>query len=415
MKIIKIAFICLLPMILSSCWDRAELEEQAYVIAIGIDVGKIHDYIITYEIANPKIGAREIGQIPEQSRTEIVSYDVPELLSLRDLANASVARRISLAHTKVIVISEELARTDKFLKIIMPIIRDRDIRRNIAVLISKEDASEFIRHNDPKLELRTHKFYELMINRWKETGLVPYSTLNRFYKRTKSGDGLFLAGYATAKETTIETTGVHGLEDRYKAGQINKEGGNPTQIMGSAVFKNGKMIGSITGEETRFSVTLRPISKVQVMMSTFVDPLSDNDLIIAKVKKARNNKVKFDLSGERPKIDIKVFMEVEIVSIQSFIDYVENFENQAILEKALKKYFERGAKSLVEKTQRDFKGDPFMWFNYARQRFLTVQEYKAYNWMEKYPKADVNVEFDVTLIDFGKENRHPKIIDREEK
>lgn len=43
-------------------------------------------------------------------------------------------------------------------------------------------------------------------------------------------------------------------------------------MIGSAVLKNGKMIGVLTGEETRNSLLLREKSKTHHYIDTFIDP-----------------------------------------------------------------------------------------------------------------------------------------------
>ena len=48
----KIIFVFFLAFVLTGCWDRVELEEQAYVIVIGIDQGKGNLLSVTYQIAN---------------------------------------------------------------------------------------------------------------------------------------------------------------------------------------------------------------------------------------------------------------------------------------------------------------------------------------------------------------------------
>ncbi len=47
------------------------------------------------------------------------------------------------------------------------------------------------------------------------------------------------------------------------AGQVPKRGGNPVQLIGSAVFKEGKMIGKLTGEETRIAILLDNTQNIQ--------------------------------------------------------------------------------------------------------------------------------------------------------
>ena len=53
MKPFKILIICLLPFLITGCYDRKELDDLAYAIAIGIDKGAEQNLDITYQIAIP--------------------------------------------------------------------------------------------------------------------------------------------------------------------------------------------------------------------------------------------------------------------------------------------------------------------------------------------------------------------------
>ena len=49
-----IFLILLLPLFLTGCYDRFELDNLAYVIAIGVDTGENGNVNITYQIAYVK-------------------------------------------------------------------------------------------------------------------------------------------------------------------------------------------------------------------------------------------------------------------------------------------------------------------------------------------------------------------------
>lgn len=53
MKLLKIFIICLLPFLITGCYDRKELDDLAYAIALGIDKGEEENLNITYQIAIP--------------------------------------------------------------------------------------------------------------------------------------------------------------------------------------------------------------------------------------------------------------------------------------------------------------------------------------------------------------------------
>ena len=71
------------------------------------------------------------------------------------------------------------------------------------------------------METRPHKYFEYMIQNGINNGLIPDSTLFRFFKTTDRGTDLFLAMYTTAKQ---EKNPEIKNEDEFLAGQLNVSG-----------------------------------------------------------------------------------------------------------------------------------------------------------------------------------------------
>ncbi|GFP74763.1 Ger(x)C family spore germination protein [Clostridium fungisolvens] len=412
-----IIFLLIFSIILSlyGCNDKKEIEEQAFVSAIGLDEGKNNNVSITFQMVNANYGrtaGKAGGGGGDEPKTEIVTFDAPDIISARDLANISVARRITLSHAKIIVVSEKLAKEDKFFQIIESPLREKELRRGIDLIISKEKAADFIRSNDPKLESHVNKFYDFMTQRWKETGLVPVSTLNKFMQRVEEGKGLFIAVYGTTKKDFIKEE--NGYEANYKPGEVDIIGGNPTQLIGSAVFKSGKMVGSLTGQETRIISLLRRKPDTKTMIFTIPDPIKKEYRITIRVVKHEKTKVNIDLSKYNPTITVKVPLIIEVLSIPSFTNYVQDFKLQRILKEQIKDFFTHEAEVLVRKTKDQFGAEPFLWELEARKKFSTYPEYKAYNWPDKYSASDVKINFDIEIKRFGKQLAPPEEMSKED-
>ena len=114
-------------------------------------------------------------------------------------------------------------------------LRDREIRLNAYLAVSKEKPSEYFQKNHPKMETRPHKYFQYMIDHGIENGLIPDSTLFRFFKTTNRGTDLFLAMYTTTKQ---EKNPEVKSEDEYMAGQLNATGElDDTQFIGSRSSK----------------------------------------------------------------------------------------------------------------------------------------------------------------------------------
>ena len=68
------------------------------------------------------------------------------------------------------------------------------------------------------------------------------------------------------------------------------------------------------------------------------------------------------------------------------------------------------AENLIEKTQKEFKSDPFYWSLYVRPLFRTVKEYEEWDWTNKnYPFADINVTMDIAITGFGKQLKESNV------
>ncbi|NLM13136.1 MAG: Ger(x)C family spore germination protein [Epulopiscium sp.] len=405
MKRLRMTCLLLMILFLTGCWDKIEIEEFAFVSVIGLDEGEYGKLRVTFQIANPQIGTSTNIQADEPS-SDIITFLSEDLISSRDLASTSVARRLTFSHAKAIIVSEALAQSDKFFPMMEATQRERDIRRDINLIVCKENAAEFIRNNHPPFDIRASKYYEFIASRWQDVGFVPLSNLHRLSLRTLDNLGLFLVTYATTKPKDTKTN--FESEGEFIAGQIDKLDENPLQMMGSAVFKEGKMIGKLTGDETRLSLILRPKVITNNILATFPDPLKEGEKISAKIVRGKN-KIKITITDDYPIIDVTVPLILSISSIPSQIDYVTDENKQELLKTSIQKRMEELTMNLIKKTQEEFGGEPFLWSQIARRKFWLYEDFKKYNWPEKYKNAKITVKYDIKIEDFGKYNKPPKL------
>ena len=228
-------------------------------------------------------------------------------------------------------------------------LKEIDIRRELNLIICKENAYEFIRNNAPPFDVRASKYYEFTTSRWEDVGFVPLSTLHRLSQRTIDNQGLFLVTYATTKVEDPKTS--FDSEGNFIAGQIDKLDNNPMQMMGSVVFKEGKMIGNFTGDETRLSLMLRPKVITDNFLATLPDPLKEGEKISAKISR-KKNKIKITITDDYPIIDVTVPLVLSIASIPSQIDYGKS-KNQELLQASIKKRLEDITMKLVKKLKKN--------------------------------------------------------------
>jgi spore germination protein KC len=394
--------------LLTGCWDRKELEQMSYATAIGLDIPEGVDLKekqavdVTFQFSNPKLNIKGATGQEGKGEKNIITLTAPDFITAKNMANSFVTRQISFSHAKTIVVSEDLAKSDMFFRFIGSALKEREVRRETSIIVSEGKASEFIRKNKPEMMIRPHKYYQFIIDRSIETGLVPEATINRLFAITDGDADLFLAISGSVSEKREGSSFQE--EDQYIAGTVPKKGGNPVQLIGSAVFKEGKMIGKLTGEETRVSLLLDNTSRIEDMFVSFPDPVEKNFKIAVRVKKKTATEINIKLRKGPPKINVMVPLEIELLSVPSMVDYADDMGKQMILKKWIAKEIEKKMTRLVEKTQKVFKSEPFYWSLAVRPLFSTTKEYEEWDWTNKnYPYADINIDVQVDIIGFGKQ------------
>jgi spore germination protein KC len=408
-NLVKISLLIGIVLTISGCWDQKELDQKAYVIGIGLDQhvaeGKVK---VTYLIANPEVGSQQSGGGTNEPAQEIITLTADDFISSRNTANTVVSKEISYDLLRVIIVSEDLAKESNFIRWIYSAAKDREIKRSTQLIVTKEDAAQFIANNKPKLETRPHKYFEFMINRGQETGMIPDTDLNDFFRVTESDADLFLAIYATTEKE--ETDRSNMSDDDFMAGEIQIEGQtNDAQFIGSGVFKEGIMIGKITGEETRISSLLDDTWNLEDFKTTFKDPFDDRYRISARISKKSNNQFHFKQQFGRPVIEIRVPLYIEVLSDPSMINYAKNKRKVDVLKKSLTETIEQKMTQYITRTQKEFKGEPFHLSIPIRKEFGTLREFRDFDWMKSYPEAEVKVNVDIRFGEFGRQTKLPKL------
>jgi Ger(x)C family germination protein len=392
--------------LLAGCWDHKEIERKSYVIGIGLDKGKEQGTLeITYLIGNPEVGSQQSGGSSMEEPSELVTVNVTDYISARNIANSVIAREISYDLLRVILVSEELASDKDFLRFIYGTVKDREIKRSTQLVVTKEKVGDYLKKNKPKMETRPHKYYEYMIDRGIETGMIPDSELHIFFRVTEEDAKVFLSAYTSSETTEEEKQGP--TQDEFYAGQLEVKGEtNRTEFFGSAVFLEGRMVGKLNGEENRLVMLLNEFSEISDIITTFQDPFHEQYHLSARITTHKEKKVKMVLNKRHPKIRVTLPLRVEILSDPSMTNYAEKKKETAQLEDYIESSMETKIADLVERTQKEFKAEPFGWSLYARKEFKTLKEYMTFDWMKTYPEIDIGVKVDVEFGEFG---RQPKI------
>ena len=114
-KFAILIFLFLAPsIILTGCYDSREVDNMAYVTAIGVDKGTNENLKFTLQFAVPLniSGGIETGEKSEGGKSPLdnMTIEADTLYSAIDYANNSISKQVNVAHCKLLVFSDELAK-----------------------------------------------------------------------------------------------------------------------------------------------------------------------------------------------------------------------------------------------------------------------------------------------------------------
>lgn len=415
---------------LTGCYDAREIEELAYVMAIGIDKGVTDKLRLTVQfptMSGPTAaagggmqgssggngGSQDGG---DQDGYTAITMDVPSFFTGIDMINTIVPRKLNFMHTKALVFSEEMAR-EGIGDYIAPIVRYREIRRTIHVIVCKGSAADFIKENKPFIGTTLSKTMEIMMEAPDDTGFFPHATLHDLYSNMKSTyrQPVAILGsvndFKSFKEEGPPWGSGFKTGGDYYAGELPRKGGNKLELLGCAVFNGDKMVGELNGQETRIMM----IGRGDFNKGTFTikDPKKPDLIVPIEVFEEIKPKIKIRFEEDKPVIQMKVFLEGEILAVQSRIDY-ENLDLKPLLEDSFERHIKEELDRLIQKSK-DMNIDLLEFGKTAVSHFDTIQEWERFNWLRQFEKAEVYTDVEFVIRRTGSLIKSSPIMTREGK
>lgn len=443
MKRVLILLSTIAALFLSS-YVGTEPNDVAYVVAIGFDKAENDNYTVTVQFARPTEisgGASEDGGEEGAGIVENVTVEAPDMYSALGLANHMVSKKLTLAHSKLIIFSAEVAK-DGIEDIMETVSRNDEIRPDIYLSVARDSAKEYLTNVQPVIEVNPAKYYQLIYENDNSFG-VPKSTAVDFYF---NGDGrdrastLSISGIINTGEdgdqklntqtglapinSIFESVEINSASEEeqfsggensrsegdlsvkdnqdhqsapmidggvgyrlrnYIAGQIGINEKNKSETMGMVVF-DGNKAKFITGVlETELYKILTGEFK-----ETFLTLKSGDDKTVT-VTVSQVRKPKTDIDIKNKKITIDLFLESDLCSMP------DNFFSDTDLdefEKTASEEISAACSKFVEEAVKKNKSDILGFRNMAKSKFLTNSQYNR----EKDKIMDYNIEINTRFL-----------------
>lgn len=164
---------------LSGCHSSFNIDNLAYTVAIGLDVGENNKIKVSFQLSVP--GSESSGSGSAQSDSSIVNtIECSSIDAGINILNTYLSKEVNLSHCKVIVFSEEFA----YLGVgeaLYSLMNNIQIRPDCNVIISRCTAEYFLNNSKPILEKLSAKYYEIAPTSSEYTGYTDNVTLSEFF------------------------------------------------------------------------------------------------------------------------------------------------------------------------------------------------------------------------------------------
>lgn len=383
------------------------VDDLAYTVALGIDIGEKENLKVTFQFTMPSASS-ESGS-GEAAPPVIDTVEANSIDTAINLMNAYVSKEINLSHCKIIVISEDFAKNG-ISKEIYSLMNKVQIRPDSNVIISTSTAKEYIENVSPSLENLVAKFYEVLPRSSEYTGYSIKAQLGDFFNQLvcQTCEPTAILGNIV-KDKEEDSKASNGSNNSEKSGSSGSTSGNSSssgqqseaksakngiENLGVAVFKDDKLIGQLSPEETLVHLLLR--NELKSCNISVLDPENENDKIDLFLNLNHTSKIKVNIVNGTPYIKVDITANAKISSIDNISQKMTE-ERLKKVEQSAKTYMKKLLSDYLYKTSKEFRSDIVGLGKYCLSEFKTNTEFEEYNWLNRYQDAffDVNAQINI--------------------
>lgn len=444
----------------SSSFISHSLENLAYVIGIGIDKNTDDDKELKVSFQFLQLSALSDASSTESPTVIISTATANSITEAFNLMNTYIGKELNLAHCDLIVFSSEYAETG-INQEIYSLINNDNMRPTTNLIVCKESAEKYLQNVKPNIEKLVTKYYDTFSITSGFTGYTQDVTIGSFYNKlgSDSWDNTISLAEVFEPKSEPESSSSGGGESGGSSGSTGGEKGSSsgggesggssdssggeksssseggesgssgsgggesgsssgndeskkdstsslgttgkrgTQNVGVAVFKDDKLIGELSGPETIYHLLM--LNKLQsCVISVPISKSKPDDNIDGTIdlyfSQKSKTKISVDTNGDNPTINIDIFLDADILTIEDSSNY-DTQDNLNLLSYNAETYLNNSLNSYLTKISKELKCDIDGFANFAKRNFLTVSDWKSYDWKSKYENANFVVNSHVNV------------------
>lgn len=369
---------------MTGCWNYRELNDISYVTALGISKSD-EGYEVSAQIVNPS----ELIAQDNYGYAQIVTYKAEGKSVFEALRNFTKKQpsKLYLAHTQILVLSEELAR-EGISKVMDMFNRDHEFFNSFYIMVSRGvKPNELLGIFPPLCKVPS----SAIIKSLKSTG--------RFRAYTRGIQASEFNHRYLSKGINPIVTGIYAEKDLKEAkDQENLEKTEfPAEIVldSIGILKDDKLIGWLTDKN---------VLGYNLVMGDNINPIillenQNNNITIELIRV--NRSISGRVVNNKPIIDINLKADASIGELSNFLD-LRSKENLRNMEQQLNNEIKGIVMNSIKVVQKDYGSDIFGFGETIYRSNLQEWKHLRDNWDEVFKTAEVNVSVESSIKTTGR-------------
>lgn len=366
-------------LLLGGCWNKRELNELAIVTAVGVDKSD-EQFEISVQIVNPsQVASNKASGI----QVPVFTYHAKgkSLFDAIRKLTALTPRKPYYAHAQIIIIGEEMA--EEGMNSILDLFqRDPEGRSDFNFIVSHDStAQEILSVLTPLEDVPASKMFKSLKVSEAVWGTTESVILDDLIQSLGSID----------HSAVLPSIHIYGDADAGDFSSNIEKIDSPAQLKygGLAIFKNYKLTGYLTEQESRdYNFLNNNIKSTFEIIACPEEGKISTEIINSSTKMTGH------FQNDVPSISIKLDIEQNVAEVSCSLDLTKSKTIDALNKETSRQIKERLERTL-QTIQQTYQADLLKFSN-----VLHREDYQAWNrikknWQTLYPNLEVQIEVDV--------------------
>lgn len=364
--------VLLLSLFLSGCWDYRSMDEINIVAGLAVDQREDGEgLMVTFELVD--ITTMKKGDGPKSA---YITAEGQTLFEAVRNAKKKLYNKMYFGSMRTVVISREIAENVGIQDLILGFLRNPEPRETISLIVSQEDKAADLITTAGEQRVISYDMAQIADEDKQVSGTSEQTLLYRAYNLIKTpGKELVLPVFRLTQD----------------------EGADAVEIDGIAIFKDDKMMGYLSPDETKYFLMATDDRLGGPISFPYTDA-PDSPVVSVTIYRIKN---KPDVTYKDGKVSIRVEVNLEIGLVEMRGQEVGNDTQREAIKVRAQEVLEKRMREVFEKLQQQPGCDIYGYGNMIYMNDYDLWKKIGDNWDSLFRNAEFEAEVKVVITHAG--------------